>query len=212
VHGHRAVAQRVGREQLEPARAEALARDKVAPALDRQLAELTRLRARADDRAGVWKLPEGEAYYAWALRAGTTSNLTPDQVHAMGREQLASLGYFDPTDAKVTGERLLDHAWAIGWWWLEDHGDVTIDRDLISKMLTDAGDPRSEYWDLMRRETIPPDTVFAQRMVGLTFAVIGQLEATANWHRISREYIYDDPPATPLGEAEASFWPMRRAA
>src|SRR5256714_2227343 len=99
------------------------------------------------------------------------------------REQLASLGYFDPADAKVTGERLLNHAWAIGWWWLEDHGDVTIDRDLISKMLTDAGDPRSEYWDLMRRETIPPDTVFAQRMVGLTFAVIGQLEATANCDR-----------------------------
>jgi uncharacterized protein (DUF885 family) len=68
-----------------------LARERVAPALDRQLAELTRLRARADDRAGVWKLPDGEAYYAWALRAGTTSNMMPDQVHAMGREQLASL-------------------------------------------------------------------------------------------------------------------------
>lgn len=73
------------------AKAEALARDKVAPALDRQLAELERLRAKADDRAGVWKLPDGDAYYAWALRAGTTTNLTPDEVHAMGREQLASL-------------------------------------------------------------------------------------------------------------------------
>ncbi|HEX4736363.1 MAG TPA: DUF885 family protein [Allosphingosinicella sp.] len=73
------------------ARAEALARDKVAPALDRQLAELTRLRAKADGRAGVWKLPDGDAYYAWALRAGTTSNMNPDQVHAVGREQLAAL-------------------------------------------------------------------------------------------------------------------------
>ena len=128
------------------------------------------------------------------------------------REQLAALGYFDPDDALVTGERLLDHAWAIGWWWLEDHGDVTIDRDLIARLMTDAADPRSEYWDLMRRETIPADTVFAQRMVGLTFAVIGQLQATANWHRIAREYVYGDPPATPLGEAEASFWQVRRAA
>ena len=89
---------------------------------------------------------------------------------------------------------------------------MTIDRDLIARLMTDAGDPRSEYWDLMRRETIPADTVFAQRMVGLTFAVIGQLQATANWHRISREYVYGDPPATPLGEAEASFWPVPRAA
>jgi uncharacterized protein (DUF885 family) len=63
----------------------------VAPALDRQIAELERLRARADGRAGVWKLPDGEAYYAWALRAGTTTNMNPDEVHAMGREQLASL-------------------------------------------------------------------------------------------------------------------------
>ncbi|HEX8061930.1 MAG TPA: DUF885 family protein, partial [Allosphingosinicella sp.] len=44
-------------------RALALARDKVAPAMDRQIAELGRHRARADSRAGVWKLPEGEAYY-----------------------------------------------------------------------------------------------------------------------------------------------------
>jgi hypothetical protein len=41
---------------------------------------------------------------------------------------------------------------------------------------------------------------------------MGQLEASANWHRIAREYVYDDPPATLLGEAEASFWPERRAA
>jgi hypothetical protein len=43
-------------------------------------------------------------------------------------------------------------------------------------------------------------------MEGLTLAVLGQLEATANWHRIAREWLYGDPPATPLGEAEASFF------
>ncbi|MDB5693174.1 MAG: hypothetical protein JWO81_2237, partial [Alphaproteobacteria bacterium] len=72
-------------------RALALARSRIAPALDRQLAELSRQRGHADDRAGVWKLPDGEAYYAWCLRAGTTSSLTPDEVHAMGREQLSAL-------------------------------------------------------------------------------------------------------------------------
>jgi hypothetical protein len=35
--------------------------------------------------------------------------------------------------------------------------------------------------------------------------VLGQLGATANWHRIMREWLYDGPPATPLGEAEAAF-------
>jgi predicted unusual protein kinase regulating ubiquinone biosynthesis (AarF/ABC1/UbiB family) len=128
------------------------------------------------------------------------------------RDQLAALGYFDPADAKVTGELLLEHAWSIGWWWLEDQGEVTVDRDLVAQMMANAADPRSEYWDLMRRETVPADAIFAQRMVGLTFAVIGQLGATRNWHRVAREYLYDEPPATALGEQEESFWPERRRA
>jgi len=78
-------------------RAAALVRDKVAPAMDRQMAELGRHRAGADGRAGAWKLPDGEAYYAWALRAATTSSLTPAEVHAMGLAQLAELqGRMEP--------------------------------------------------------------------------------------------------------------------
>jgi uncharacterized protein (DUF885 family) len=79
------------------ARAVALARAAVAPALDRQIAELERHRAVATADAGVWKLPRGDAYDAWALRAGTTCRLTPDEVHRMGQEQLRELqGRMDP--------------------------------------------------------------------------------------------------------------------
>ncbi len=73
------------------ARAAAIVRDKVAPALARQVAELQRHRAAATMNAGVWKLPQGEEYYAWALRAGTTTRMTPDEVHALGLDQLAAL-------------------------------------------------------------------------------------------------------------------------
>lgn len=73
------------------ARAAAIAKDKVAPALARQIAEMERHRAQATGDAGVWKLPQGEAYYAWALRAGTTTRLSPDEVHRMGRDQMADL-------------------------------------------------------------------------------------------------------------------------
>ncbi|HEY5720998.1 MAG TPA: DUF885 family protein [Allosphingosinicella sp.] len=72
-------------------RATTIVNAKVAPALDRQIAELTRHRARATMDAGAWKLPDGEAYYAWALRAATTSSRTPDEVHRMGLEQLRAL-------------------------------------------------------------------------------------------------------------------------
>jgi hypothetical protein len=128
------------------------------------------------------------------------------------RELLADLGYFDPTSEVVTGDWLLRHAWALGGWWLEDRGDFTITRDFVTEVMVDAADPRSEYWELMRHETVPPDFVMAQRMVGLVFAVLAQLEATANWHRISREFIYGDPPCTPLGEAEAEFFDRRAGA
>ena len=72
-------------------RAEGIVRQRIAPAMDRQIAELVRHRARADDHAGVWKLPQGDAYYAWTLRASTTTRLTPDEVFARGQEELRAL-------------------------------------------------------------------------------------------------------------------------
>lgn len=73
------------------AKALALVTGKVAPALERQVTELQRHRQGATMDAGVWKLPQGEAYYAWALKAGTTTTMSPDEVHALGQEQLRSL-------------------------------------------------------------------------------------------------------------------------
>jgi len=72
-------------------RAAKLAAGKVAPALDRQIAELEAHRKRATGDAGVWKLPQGDAYYAWALRAGTTTRMTPEEIHQRGQEELREL-------------------------------------------------------------------------------------------------------------------------
>jgi uncharacterized protein (DUF885 family) len=68
-----------------------IAADKILPALNRQIAALEALRPRATHDAGVWKLKDGEAYYAWLLRVGTTTNLSADEVHKMGLEQNAAL-------------------------------------------------------------------------------------------------------------------------
>jgi hypothetical protein len=57
----------------------------------------------------------------------------------------------------------------------------------------------------MRRETMPPQAMLARRMEALTLGVLGQLEATANWHRIAREWLFGDPPSTELGELEQPF-------
>jgi uncharacterized protein (DUF885 family) len=72
-------------------RASRIAEAEIAPALDRQIAELERHRAVARGDAGVWKLPRGDAYYAWALRAATTTTMSPDEVHRTGLEELRAL-------------------------------------------------------------------------------------------------------------------------
>lgn len=71
--------------------ARTLAEAKIGPAIERQIAALEALSPRATSDAGMWARPDGEAYYDWALRAGTTTTMSPDEVHEMGREELASL-------------------------------------------------------------------------------------------------------------------------
>lgn len=85
----RAAAKNLGGDYAAPAAK--IVADRVYPALDRQIALLTELRGRATHDAGVWRLPDGEAYYAGALQAATTTKLTPDEVHRLGLEQVAAL-------------------------------------------------------------------------------------------------------------------------
>jgi uncharacterized protein (DUF885 family) len=69
------------------ARCQTLVEKEVYPALSAQLETLTGLQPKATHDAGVWRLPNGEAYYRWLLRQGTTTTLTPEEVHQMGLEQ-----------------------------------------------------------------------------------------------------------------------------
>jgi uncharacterized protein (DUF885 family) len=73
------------------AKATKIAKDKIQPALQRQLTELEAQRKKATSDAGVWKLPRGDEYYAWALSAGTTTRMTPEQIHQLGQEELRAL-------------------------------------------------------------------------------------------------------------------------
>jgi uncharacterized protein (DUF885 family) len=59
---------------------------KVLPALERQIALLQGLQPKATHDAGVWRLPDGEAYYAQALQARTTSTMSPSEVHRLGMD------------------------------------------------------------------------------------------------------------------------------
>lgn len=94
-------------------RARMVASGPVVAALDRQLAELTRQRARATMDAGMSTRPDGDAFYQWALRASTTTRMTPDEIHQLGQEELNALhARMDPILQKLgytkgtVGERM----------------------------------------------------------------------------------------------------------
>jgi uncharacterized protein (DUF885 family) len=93
------LARRVGEvAEISPAdrtalaqRAEAIVRDEVLPAYQRQIAALTAIRNQATHDAGCWKLPDGAELYAAALRAYTTTSMTADEIHQLGLDQVAAL-------------------------------------------------------------------------------------------------------------------------
>jgi uncharacterized protein (DUF885 family) len=72
-------------------RARAIVAGEVAPALERQIAELKVQRARATDVAGIWSRPHGDEFYRWALKASTTTTMSPDEIHELGRSALDRL-------------------------------------------------------------------------------------------------------------------------
>ena len=158
------------------------------------------------------------------LDFGMTKRLRPEQIQleqraidAAGRDDpealrdaLHDLGFVsDPK--KVDAERLMEHVKMVGGWYLED-GEVRISPKRVMKMIEVTSDPRSDFYDLVRRESLPADELMGRRMETGLLAVLAQLRATANWHRIMREWVYGDPPSTVLGEVEWRFFERRGTA
>ena len=84
--------------------AQAIVTTDIFPALDRQIAAVTALRAGASMDAGVWKLPDGAAYYDAAVKSSTTTNYTAEEVHQLGLDQVAELS--GQLDALLKGQGL----------------------------------------------------------------------------------------------------------
>ena len=89
------LAAKLAAAKLPPERGQEAARlmaERVFPALDRQRALVTELRAKATHDAGVWRLPDGDAYYAAAASAATTVDMSGDEIHRLGLAQVAEIG------------------------------------------------------------------------------------------------------------------------
>jgi predicted unusual protein kinase regulating ubiquinone biosynthesis (AarF/ABC1/UbiB family) len=120
------------------------------------------------------------------------------------RTALGELG-FVRNPKRVDAERLMEHVTTVGGWYMRDE-DVTIDSELVMRAIAAVTDPRSEFFDMMRRENIPANELMGRRMESGVLAVLGQLRATRNWMRIAREWWFADEPATELGREEWAYW------
>jgi len=72
-------------------RATDLVAKSVYPAIDRQIALMEKLKPSTRAGDGAWRLTNGDAIYAEALRQATTTNFSPDEVHQMGLAQVAEI-------------------------------------------------------------------------------------------------------------------------
>ena len=72
-------------------RARTIAAKEIGPALERQLEELKAQRAAASSDAGIMARPRGDEFYRWALKASTTTSLSPDDVHEVGKDEVMRL-------------------------------------------------------------------------------------------------------------------------
>ena len=103
-------------------------------------------------------------------------------------------------------EPLMEKYRAASWWFMDDEviklspGDVT-------KIVFEHADMRGGEFGKIR---LPGEQVTTLRAFGLVLGILGQLQAANNWCQIAREVLYDDPPQTELGVAEAE-WAGARA-
>ncbi len=84
---------------------------------------------------------------------------------------------------------------------IEDR-DLTIDESYSQEGVARLFDMKGEFGPLMKTLNVPPSMVIVQRITLGLMGIFGQLSATANWQRISKEIwpAVDQAPSTPMGE------------
>jgi hypothetical protein len=118
---------------------------------------------------------------------------------------LADSGFL-PEPERVDPEKLLAFILEAIWWYTTADETVRLTPEIATQAMIETSDPRSSHFREMRHQDMLPEHLFGRRMEMLTLAVLSQLRAGANWHRIAREWMYRDEPVTALGREEAEFY------
>jgi predicted unusual protein kinase regulating ubiquinone biosynthesis (AarF/ABC1/UbiB family) len=118
---------------------------------------------------------------------------------------LAESGFL-PEPERVDAGHLLAFIRDAIWWYTTADETVQLTPEVATQVMIESSDPRSSHFREMRHQDMRPEHLFGRRMEMLTLAVLSQLRARANWHRIAREWMYGEEPVTELGRLEAEFY------
>lgn len=88
---------------------------------------------------------------------------------------------------------------------IHEDAEYTFTREYIAERTESLIDPTNEWWGMVRQLNLPRWGIMLYRLELALFAVLAQLGARANWHRITKEFYGDGPPSTELGRAEAEW-------
>jgi predicted unusual protein kinase regulating ubiquinone biosynthesis (AarF/ABC1/UbiB family) len=119
--------------------------------------------------------------------------------------RLLDVAGFLPEPERVDPDHLLAFVEDAIWWYTTDE-DVELTPEIATEVMIESSDPRSSHFREMRHQTMQPEHLIGRRTEMLTLAVLSQLRARANWHRIAREWMYGDAAVTDLGREEEEFY------
>jgi hypothetical protein len=150
---------------------------------------------------GLFKRMDGEAVELELACQRAVSEGDAAKLH----ELLAASGFL-PEPERVDPDNLLAFIRDAIWWYTTADEEVALSPEIATQVMIESSDPRSSHFKEMRHQDMRPEHLFGRRMEMLTLAVLSQLRASNNWHRIAREWMYGDEPVTELGREESDFY------
>lgn len=136
------------------------------------------------------------------LLVGTFRAVDSDDGDA-ARRLLTESAVLNRPDSISDGEVLSFVRDTLSFFFVDD--DIRLDPRTTSELILQNLSFTTRYADALRGQRLPTEWSLTARTTLATLALLGQMHASANWHRIAREWIYGEAPTTDLGIIEAAF-------
>ena len=173
----------------------------------------------ADPHPGNYMLMQDGrmAFYDFGLACELPPEMSPRMLgalHALRDRDVEAFFEFGVAMRYVKDASKTDPEKFFEWVWLSlapirEDREYTFTREFIAERTSALLDIKNPWWNFVRRLNLPRWTILLYRLELGLFAVLAQMEATGNWHRMTMEFYGELAPTTPLGEEEWSWLESR---